>query len=390
MDAPRVLVTVYPQVGHLHPLIPTARALADAGCRVLVAISARQHAPLAAAGLEAVDLGPSQDEVSPRVREVMPALLAAAPAARRAIAFSFLFGHVYAAAIAEDLLACAREWRADVVFAGLESLAGPLVAAQIDRPLVVSSFGTGLGQDVREASALAVAPLWERAGLGVAVAAGLFDGLLVDPCPPSLRPDDVAVGARSQRVRPAQYDGIGALPPLPAQRPLVYITFGTNPHFATAQRLQAIAQAISAVGAGAVITGVDRDAIGPLPDGVVAHAFVPQSALLPSCDVVLCHGGASTLFGALASGLPLLVMPLGADHFANAAAAARRGVAVVLDADANVQAVETGLRRVLTDGGMRRAAQVVADEIVAMPSPAAAADGILAWLARGDRAPHVT
>src|SRR6476646_6547619 len=49
---PRVLVTCFPQSGHLHPLIPTARALAEAGCPVLVATSAAEHPVLAAAGLE--------------------------------------------------------------------------------------------------------------------------------------------------------------------------------------------------------------------------------------------------------------------------------------------------------------------------------------------------
>jgi UDP:flavonoid glycosyltransferase YjiC (YdhE family) len=381
MARPRVLVTCFPQAGHLHPLIPTARALADAGCPLLVATAASGHAALAAAGLEAVDLGPSSEECSARIVEVMPEILAALPSARRAIAFSFVFGKVYAPAVADALLERARTWRADVMLSGLESLAGPLVAAQVGRPLVVSGFGTGLARDVCEAAARAVAPLWERSGLAVPPMAGVYDGLFVDCCPASLHPSNVPAAARRQQVRPAQFDGTGDLPPLPARRPLVYVTFGTARLFATPERLRMIAEATAAMGAGAVITGLDSQELGTLPDGIVAHRFVPQSTLLPHCDAVICHAGASTVLGALAKGLPLLLLPLGADHFANAEAAVRRGVALALEGEADGPSVEAALARVLTDPEIRKAAAEVAEEIATMPSAEDAAAGILAWLA---------
>ena len=380
MPKPRVIVTCYPQSGHLHPLIPTARALADAGCPVLVATAAAEHAALAAAGLAAVDVGPGHAEASARVGEIMPEILAAPPPARRAIGFSFLFGHVYASAVADGLLERARSWRADVVLASVESLAGPLVAAQLGLPLVVSGFGTGLGTDVCAAATRAVAPLWARAGLDVGEFAGVFDGLFVDPCPPSLRPRDVPNPRRSQSVQPARFDGVGELPSLPARRPLIYVTFGTNPLFATPERFRTIARAIAAAGAAAVLTGIDPGALGNLPDGIVAHRFVPQSALLPYCDAVICHAGASTLLGALANGLPLLAMPLGADHFANAAVAVRRGVAVAVADGIDEPSLVAALARVLGDNAIRGAAAEVGAEIAAMPTPAAAADGILSWL----------
>ena len=380
MSKPRVLVTCYPQAGHLHPLIPTARALADAGCSVLVATSASEHATLSAAGLEAIDLGPSHAETGTRRGEVMSEALAAPPSARRAIFFSFIFGRVYASAVADDLFECARSWCADVILSSLESLAGPLVAARLGRPLVVNGFGTGLANDVCEAAARAVVPLWERAGLAVPPAAGLFDGLYVNPCPPSLRPDDVPVAPRSQAVRPAQFDGAGDLPSLPTRRPLIYVTFGTNRMFATPERLRAIAGAIAAAGASAVITGLEPQALADLPDGVVAHRFVPQSMVLPHCDAVVCHGGASTLLGALGTGLPLLLLPIGADHFANTGAAVRRGVALALESDADVGAVQAGIVRILSDPDLRSSAAAVSEEIAAMPNAAAAGDAILGWL----------
>jgi UDP:flavonoid glycosyltransferase YjiC (YdhE family) len=46
----------------------------------------------------------------------------------------------------------------------------------------------------------------------------------------------------------------------------------------------------------------------------------------------------------------------------------------------NAGSIEAALRRVLSDRDIRRAAADVADEVAAMPTPAQAADGILAWL----------
>ena len=381
MAGPRVLVTCYPQAGHLHPLVPTAAALRDAGCSVIVATHVSEHAGLALAGLDAIDIGPSHAEMSTRLPAEMPANVAALrPAERRAVLFGLLFGSLYAPAIVEPLLTHARSWRPHVILAGVESLAGPLVAARLGYPIVVSGFGTGLARDVCDGAARAVAPLWDAAGLTVPAAGGIFDGLFVDPCPPSLRPEDVALPARVQPIRPAQFDGEGNLPALPSGRPIVYVTFGTNQRFASVQRLRTIAEAVDTAGGNAVITGMEPGDLGSLPGNAVAHRFVPQSRLLPHCAAVVCHAGASTFFGALAYGTPLVVMPLSADHFANAAAGIRRGVAIPLATDADARTITIAVRRALTDHDLRATSSSVAAEIAAMPSAAEAARGILTWL----------
>ena len=62
----------------------------------------------------------------------------------------------------------------------------------------------------------------------------------------------------------------------------------------------------------------DPASLGPQPENVVVHRYIPQGALLPRCHAVITHGGAGTTLGALAFGLPLLVLPQGADQYANA------------------------------------------------------------------------
>jgi UDP:flavonoid glycosyltransferase YjiC (YdhE family) len=382
MAPPRLLIPVVGMSGHLHPLIPTAQALQRAGCEVLFATDLGGHASLAEAGLAAAECGPVHDTLSQDRARLDAQIATLPPAPRRAVSFSTIFGARRAPTVVDPLLALAKDWKPDALLAGLESVAAPLVAELLRLPLIVHGFGIGLARDVVEATSEAVAPLWEQRGLAAPADAGIYAGLYVDPCPESLRPPDVARAKACQPVRPAAFDGFGVCPPLPSRRPLVYVTLGTNPLFAAPRRLASTLEALANSGVGALITGIDRDQLGPLPEHVAAHRFVPQSALLPSCDAVICHAGASSLFGTLAHGLPSLLLPIGADQFANALAAERLGASVVLEADASATAVEAALRRVLEDASLRARARAVAEEIRAMPSPDQTARGILAWLAR--------
>jgi UDP:flavonoid glycosyltransferase YjiC (YdhE family) len=53
---------------------------------------------------------------------------------------------------------------------------------------------------------------------------------------------------------------------------------------------------------------------------------VPQDQVLPRADLVVTTGGFNTVLGALRWGLPFLVLPAAADHFAHAARCEELGV----------------------------------------------------------------
>jgi UDP:flavonoid glycosyltransferase YjiC (YdhE family) len=74
--------------------------------------------------------------------------------------------------------------------------------------------------------------------------------------------------------------------------------------------------------------------------------------------------------GALAHGLPQLLLPQGGDQFANARACERAGVALVLSAEQlSPTSVGDAVRRLLTENSFTLAAKAVQTEIAAMPSP---------------------
>ena len=63
----------------------------------------------------------------------------------------------------------------------------------------------------------------------------------------------------------------------------------------------------------------DPASLAPWPANATVERFVPQAEVLPHCSVVVSHGGSGTTYGALAHGLPLLMLPHAADQFDNAA-----------------------------------------------------------------------
>jgi UDP:flavonoid glycosyltransferase YjiC (YdhE family) len=74
--------------------------------------------------------------------------------------------------------------------------------------------------------------------------------------------------------------------------------------------------------------------------------------------------------GALANGLPMVLVPLGADQPLNAARCGALGVARELDAaELTPEAVGTAAAAMLADPGPRRAAARLRDEIAALPGP---------------------
>ena len=72
----------------------------------------------------------------------------------------------------------------------------------------------------------------------------------------------------------------------------------------------------------------DIDALGPAPPNLRVEAWVPQADVLGHADLVVSHGGSGTTLGALAAGLPLVVVPLFADQPDNARRVAAVGAGV--------------------------------------------------------------
>ena len=117
--------------------------------------------------------------------------------------------------------------------------------------------------------------------------------------------------------------------------------------------------------------------LGPQPSNVHVHQYIPQELLLPHCAAVVTHGGAGSTLGALAFGLPLLVVPQGADHFYNADRVVAAGAAIQLMPDRlTADSARDAVRMLLHDPTFRTAAHRIKNEIDAMPDPREAVESL--------------
>jgi UDP:flavonoid glycosyltransferase YjiC (YdhE family) len=138
--------------------------------------------------------------------------------------------------------------------------------------------------------------------------------------------------------------------------PLVYATFGTVlGHMSIAADVYRIAlMAMTDLDVRVLLTVghlFDGSALGPMPANVHVEAWVEQAKVLAEADLVVCHGGSGTVFGALAAGVPVVVVPLFADQFENGRRIAARGAGVVIEPEPRAAG---GHRRVIGHGDVPR------------------------------------
>jgi MGT family glycosyltransferase len=110
------------------------------------------------------------------------------------------------------------------------------------------------------------------------------------------------------------------------------------------------------------------------PPPAIVQPYVPQLALLPKVDAVVCHGGHNTVCEALANGLPLVIAPIKDDQpiVADQVVAAGAGIRVKFG---RVQAPElrAAVRRVLDEPAFADAARQIQTSFAAAGGAAAAA-----------------
>jgi calicheamicin 3'-O-methyl-rhamnosyltransferase len=93
------------------------------------------------------------------------------------------------------------------------------------------------------------------------------------------------------------------------------------------------------------------------------------------------------MLGALASGLPQVCLPRGADQFANADRVQAIGAGVrLLPDEVTPDSLRAAVTAVLDDPGYGRAATAIKDEIAGMPSAAEVLDDLVG-LVRSERRP---
>jgi MGT family glycosyltransferase len=116
--------------------------------------------------------------------------------------------------------------------------------------------------------------------------------------------------------------------------------------------------------------GSDPASLGPLASNVHVEHYVPQSLLLTHCSAVICHGGAGTTLSSLALGLPLLILPQGADQYVIGDLVLAAGTGLLLaPPDVTPSTIRANVLALLDEPVYRDGARRLQREIDTMPGP---------------------
>ena len=373
MAPTRMLFTCRPLVGHYEPLVPLAVAARAAGHSVAFATGEPFATRAEDAGFDAFHAGRDEQfrsEWAPR----FPGFDRLVGDAQRRFFLTEIFANLELVPRADDLDSIVDTWQPDVVVHEVAELAAPLVATAHEIPYVDLSYGSMIGLSLLRAAGEAAAPHWRARGVEPHPLAGLFRYLYIDTCPPALQSPEIASVAAVQRLRPAAAQLPDVDPPEWLERldstATVYMTMGTVWN-SNMEVFRTVIDAVRDQDIALIVTvGRQNDpaALGPQPDNVLVHQYIPQGVLLPRCDAVITHGGSGTILGALAFGVPLVVLPQGADQYSNAERIVRAGAGLqLLKDELSVDAVREALHTVLDHASYRRAAELIGTEIHDMP-----------------------
>jgi UDP:flavonoid glycosyltransferase YjiC (YdhE family) len=367
-----MLFTCRPLTGHFEPLVPLAAAAKAAGHAVAFATGEPYTDRARRAGFEAFAAG-RDESFRAEWASRFPGFDELVGDAQRRFFLTEIFANLELVPRAEDLDAIVETWRPHVIVHDVAELAAPLIGTAHEIPYVDVSYGALIDASLLRSAGEAAAPHWQARGLEPHPFAGLFRHLYVDTCPPSLQSPEIASVAAVQLLRPAAAEVPDAATPEWLdhldQTAVVYFTMGTvwNRNLDVFRTvIEAARDDITLV----VTVGRENDPaiFGPQPDNVLVHRFIPQGVLLPRCAAVVSHGGAGTTLGALAFGVPLLLLPQGADQYANAGRVVAAGAGrQLLRDELSPDAVRDSLRRVLDDATYRGSAERIQAEIHDMP-----------------------
>jgi UDP:flavonoid glycosyltransferase YjiC (YdhE family) len=368
----RVLISTRQGAGHIGPVIPFAHALLRDNNEVVVLTPASAAPMITAAGLDHHPIPDPPDE--PRT-PIFAKARTLDPDAANALVASDLFVRVDTRAAYPHVVAAIERHEPDVVLYDLADFAAGLAAEAMGVPAVSIGVSPGIHLQ-RLALSIAEALDEVRAELGLAPDPRL-ERLTRTPSftliPPALELPGTEPSTELLRFRTE------TPPPRPLPDwwrnddwPLVHLTLGTVVPIPGLYR--AAIDALTELPVRVLVTvGRDGDPaeLDPVPPNVHVARWVPLADVMPHAAAIVCHGGSGTLTGALAAGVPAVVVPMIADQFENARRITDLGAGLTVEPEDLVR-LPDAVRALLADRSYRQAAEDAAAEMRDLPTVDAA------------------
>lgn len=368
----RTLFTCVGGPGHLNPLLPISRAVADAGHAVLWAMSPSLAGFIKDAGFSFHQLG---FPTAANERKRRPLQVADTETSEQEVRENFARKATRSRLpLLEPVI---RNWKPHLVVCDEFDFASMLAAERTSLPhanVLVSATGSQVRPDV------VGEPLREiRAECGLPAdpeLAMLDRHLRLSPIPPTFRPPKALQHHTEHAVRTFSPGHGPATPPpdwatVRPNAPVIYFTLGTEFGTESGDLYDRVLAGLRALPVNLLMTvsaQIDPAEFGPQPEHVRIAQYVNQDEVLPHCDVVVSHGGSGSLTGALAHGIPTLLVPIGADQPMNAKRSEELGLGIALDAlTATAADVRASVSELLAAPSYRQEGARLRDELTALP-----------------------
>jgi UDP:flavonoid glycosyltransferase YjiC (YdhE family) len=388
----KILFATAPGYGLMLPLVPLMWAARAAGHEVLLATSSSMTEVGARAGLPVVDVFPDRDVWADLMRSIRDpdSVKSLPPVYRRAAGAGNPFV-MFTLTMTGGTIAAGRAFGADVVVYTSDHAAGALTAAALGVPAL--EVGNRVSWSMRDADFRESHSMFNDDEITrslrdeFAIGEGMPNLVArIDPRAPSMGglvedEPDPADGVPWWSMRYVPYNGGTAVPPWALETPVkprICVTLGTVvPVMQGTSSLSVVVEALGALDVEVVLAMGDMDLteLGALPDNTRSAGFLPLSAFLPSCSLVVHHGGSGTTAAPLHYGVPQLVLPAFADNPMSAQRVVDRGVGLRHDPTTiDVTIVRDLVGRLLAEPSFAEAAAQVRDEMATQPSPSAIID----------------
>jgi MGT family glycosyltransferase len=386
--------------GHLNPMVALADATRARGHRVSFFLLGDPPASVAAAGFESIPLGGSVFPPN-QYRAWLQQL--GSLQGRAALKHTFAMGARAAEAILEVGPTTARAAGVTALLVDQASFPGGTVAEQLNIPFATVCNALLLHPDpvappffthwqprdtgwarIRNRIAWAglnrlYAPILtriqdhrRRLGLPVParIAAAWSNLLQISQQPEAFEFPRRELPKHVRFVGPLRLPGGYQPVPFPWERldgrPLIYASLGTLQN-RVAKTFRVIAEACNGLDAQLVIStghGVAPEALGELPGHPVVVSYAPQLDLLRRSTVAVTHAGLNTVLDALATGIPMVAVPVTNEQPGISARVVWVGAGEAFDyKHVTPQALRAAVLRVRSDPSYRAAAERVRDSI---------------------------
>jgi UDP:flavonoid glycosyltransferase YjiC (YdhE family) len=402
----KFLFTTHPGLGHFHPMAPVAQALTDAGHEVAFACAQSFCPRVEALGFRAFPAG--LDWLESKAEQAFPQLIEISLEQNPAWFLKEIFAGPAVERMIPDLLDICRWWDPDLLIRNDFEFGSCLVSELLGLRYATISIELYLpARWWNRYVGTRLARLWAAYGLVPDAASDIFHRYLyLSYTPPSFQFPEYALPPTAHSLRPNifdQSDGAGlpdriaSLPP----RPTIYVTLGTVFNHRP-DVFHSIIDGLSDEAVNVVITlgnDFDPDRFGSLPPNIQIERYIPQSLILPYCNLAIAHGGYSTTLATLSHGLPLLIVPISSTDPYRAALCLASGTGLALNApgcsygawfgfpDLSAKTARDSVRELLGNPLYRQNAQKLRAEAASLPTLDHAVD-LLTVLARGRALPQ--